>query len=392
MAALMSFGMLPPEVNSARMYTGAGSGPLLTAAASWQALGTELHSAAMSYSWLISELRSTGWRGSASAKMAAAVAPYITWLNVAAAQAESTAAQATAAAGAYHCAFVATVPPKLVAANRAQLIALITTNIFGQNTPAIAANEAQYAQMWAQDTTAMYSYAASAAAATQLTPFTLPPDTVDPAGLAAQSAAVMQADVTVGEQITSHQLTSAIPDTLQELARGIFPESFDDLWEQWGPNAQFWNTAVPAAVATPSSLITTFFGLASGEEAATDAAVASGTAAELGVPELGADLAAPVESATMFGAVNGGPTTAGLSKAVTVGALSVPPSWAGENQIRTPTALPLGATPMINAGAPQGTPGMPGMPMGPPTNRDYGRTIPQYGFRLTVLTRPPAGG
>ena len=53
-----------------------------------------------------------------------------------------------------------TVPPPVIAANRTQLASLTATNIFGQNTPAIAANEAQYGEMWAQDAAAMYGYAA----------------------------------------------------------------------------------------------------------------------------------------------------------------------------------------------------------------------------------------
>lgn len=46
----MDFGALPPEVNSGRMYVGAGSGPLLAAAAAWDALGAELYSYAAAYS------------------------------------------------------------------------------------------------------------------------------------------------------------------------------------------------------------------------------------------------------------------------------------------------------------------------------------------------------
>lgn len=42
---LMNFSVLPPEINSARMYVGAGSGPLLQAAAAWDALAGELGSA-----------------------------------------------------------------------------------------------------------------------------------------------------------------------------------------------------------------------------------------------------------------------------------------------------------------------------------------------------------
>ncbi len=65
----------------------------------------------------------------------------------------------------------ATVPPAVVAANRAELAAIVSSNILGQNTPAIAATEAQYVEMWAQDAAAMYRYAGASAAATQLTPF-----------------------------------------------------------------------------------------------------------------------------------------------------------------------------------------------------------------------------
>ena len=68
-------------------------------------------------------------------------------------------------------------------------MALITTNILGQNTPAIAATEAQYAEMWAQDAAAMYGYADSSAAATQLSQFTEPPQTTSPSGLTAYESA-----------------------------------------------------------------------------------------------------------------------------------------------------------------------------------------------------------
>ena len=51
----------------------------------------------------------------------------------------------------------------MFAANRAQLMSLIAINILGQNTPAIAATEADYGEMWAQDATAMYGYAGASA-------------------------------------------------------------------------------------------------------------------------------------------------------------------------------------------------------------------------------------
>ena len=128
--------------------------------------------------------------------MAAAAAPYVAWMNATAAQAEETASQAKVAAAAYEAAFAATVPPQVIAANRALLMMLIATNILGQNTPAIAATEAHYMEMWAQDATAMYAYAGSSAAASQLTPFSEPPQTTNSAGHRAQAAAATQATST----------------------------------------------------------------------------------------------------------------------------------------------------------------------------------------------------
>ena len=65
----MDFGALPPEINSARMYSGPGSGPLMAAATAWDELATELDSTAASYSSAISELTGEEWLGPSSASM-----------------------------------------------------------------------------------------------------------------------------------------------------------------------------------------------------------------------------------------------------------------------------------------------------------------------------------
>src|SRR5579875_1080377 len=184
----MDFGSLAPEINSGLMYAGPGAGPLLAAAAAWQGLASELDSTTSSYSSVLSGLRSE-WQGPASASMAAAAAPYAAWMSTTASQAQQAAAHATAAAGAYQSAYAMTVPPPLIAANRAQLTTLVKTNLLGQNTPAIAATEAQYSEMWAQDAAAMYGYAGSSAAAGTLDPLTPPAQTTNSSGLAAQAAA-----------------------------------------------------------------------------------------------------------------------------------------------------------------------------------------------------------
>lgn len=213
----MDFGAFPPELNSARMYSGPGSGSMMAAATAWNGLAAQLHSVATSYGSVISELTDELWQGPSSTAMAAAVAPYLAWISTTAGQAEQAAGQAQAAAGAYETAFSMTVPPAIVAANRIQLTSLVVTNVLGQNTAAIAANEAQYGEMWAQDAAAMYSYAGNSAAAAQVTPFTEAPQTTNPAGSGVQSAAVTQAAGTaVGNSQAS--LSGLISQALQSLA------------------------------------------------------------------------------------------------------------------------------------------------------------------------------
>lgn len=215
----MDFGALPPEINSGRMYSGPGAGPLLAAAAAWDALAAELNSTASSYHSVVTSLAQV-WSGPTAATMSAAAQPYAGWMSSTAAQAQQSAAQARAAAAAYESAFAATVPPPVIAANRSLLLALIATNILGQNTAAIAATELEYTQMWAQDAGAMYGYAGASASATALSPFATPPQTTNPAGLQAQTAAATQAGAGVGAQAQSSltHLISTVPQALQNMA------------------------------------------------------------------------------------------------------------------------------------------------------------------------------
>jgi len=196
---------------------------MLAAAAAWDDLATELSSTAASYASTVSSLTGGTWQGPSSESMATAAATYVEWLNTTAAQAEVTGTQAKAAVAAYEAAFAATVPPPVIEANRALLMMLIATNILGQNTPAIAATEAHYMEMWAQDAGAMYGYAGSAGSATVLTAFTEPPPTTNPAGTAQQSAAAAQAGTSgassIGTEIT--QFINSLPTALQNLANGL---------------------------------------------------------------------------------------------------------------------------------------------------------------------------
>lgn len=399
MTAALDFAALPPEINSARMYTGPGSGPMLAAASAWNGLAAELRAAALSYDAVLSALIGEEWVGPASASMAAAAFPQVAWMSATAAQAEQTAAQAEAAAGAFEAAFAATVPPALIAANRAQLAALVATNILGQNTPAIAATEAQYFQMWAQDAAAMYGYAGSSAVATQLSPFVGPDEITNPSGLAAQAAAVNQAGsaTAASQQGTLSRLISAVPNALQGLSgssgspglseiatfllTGNGPASWQGFMTMWGPNANLWNTITSTGTLTPGATVGTLSSLF-GASAMTNVA---GAAQEVLPSALGSAAAGSLEST---GGLQG---LAAVGNSGIVGKLSVPPAWTAATPLTSPLHSALGGTPMI-APPPSGTPGMPGVPLGNTAGQPYGRAVPQYGFRPTVVMRPPAAG
>ncbi|MET2799770.1 PPE family protein, partial [Mycobacterium tuberculosis] len=188
----MHYSVLPPEINSALIFAGAGSGPMLAAASAWDGLATELASAAVSFGSVTAGLVGGSWQGRSSVAMAAAAAPYAGWLAAAATQAEQAATQAQVMVAEFEAVRLAMVQPALVAANRSGLISLVISNLFGQNAPAIAAAEAAYEEMWALDVSAMAAYHSGASAvAVALPAFALPLRL--PAGLAAGPAAVVTA-------------------------------------------------------------------------------------------------------------------------------------------------------------------------------------------------------
>jgi PPE-repeat protein len=351
----MDFGTYPPEMNSLRMYTGPGAAPMLTAAEAWDALAAELHSVANSYQSVVSGLTAGPWQGPASESMSAAAASYAAWLRTTAAQAEETGAQARSAAAAYQSAFTATVPPGTVAANRTRLATLVATNIFGRNIQAIAANEAQYAEMWAQDVAAMYGYSASSAGATQLPSFVPPQQNTNPTGAAGQSAAVGQATGTAAGNVQStiQQAFTAVPAALQGAAAA--PAAAGDplgtisdlisIFLDLPANIATFTADIPlgslGVVALPFDVIGALTGTHTDK-------IVSGWNGEEAWPGEGP---APVKAfpAPLLnlhqGAIPRPKLYAGLGEASPVGGLSVPPSWTAATPAVKPTAVVLPALP-----------------------------------------------
>jgi PPE-repeat protein len=402
----MDFGAMPPEVNSIRMYTGPGSGPLLEAAAGWDALSGELRSAAASYGSTIATLTAGPWVGPSSTAMAAAATPYVTWMGATAAEAEAAATQARATASAFESAFAMTVSPVEVAVNRTQLMVLTATNILGQNTAAIAATEAQYAEMWAQDAVAMYGYAASAASsAAGVIPFTAAPQTTSVAGLAAQMTAGTQA---AGSSMGGVQ--SALSSFTQP------GSSASGLSQAFGTSSGA--AASPADATTVGGAFGDIISGNLGQTLVAEYADIPGLftmfmAQDALAPLMNPDTMLPFMNQAAAGAAQGavgaaggiapyfGGMAGGLGQAAAVGGLSVPSmSWgmaasgAGSLMGGLPMAAPLATVdPAMAAGL-----GMPMMMGGGGGARGAGAAVGatgkgKYGLPLTsVMTRPPAAG
>jgi PPE-repeat protein len=422
---VIDFGGLPPEINSGRMYVGPGSGSMLASASAWDGLASELRSTALSYGSVTSELTDNTWRGPSSAAMEEAVTPYVAWLNSAAAEAEQTATQARAAASAYQAAFSAVVPPEVIAINRQQLLMLNATNTFGQNTPAIATTEFQYGEMWAQDAAAMYGYAGNSAAASRVTAFTPPPSTTNPAGAADQTSAAAQAAGTssgAGVQSVLSQLVANVPTSLQNLASPAASSTTSTSLSTLVTNLLNSVTSSSSTAATsgipgldPSTIVgdivnyTGLFALFMGLDAmgplmgtpiSNSITQAMAPVAAAAAPAMAAGGAAAAMGGAVGGFAGGAGGFAGVGAAASVGALSVPPSWASA---ATPTwlaSMPLAsALPGVGAaggGMPFGLPVIPGgmgQAAGVAAAAGVGGAVAsRYGPRLKVLTRSPGAG
>jgi PPE-repeat protein len=339
----MEFGAMPPEVHSGLMYSGAGPGPLLAAAAAWHALAGEMHTAAAAYRSVIADLAGT-WHGPSAISMAVAATPYAEWISSTAVRVEHVAAQVSSAAAAYEAAFAAHVPPPVIAANRSLQLTLVATNLLGQNTPAIAATDALYAEMWAQDATAMYAYAGSAAAATEVGVFEPAPESVDLTAATRTVAAADSAGVRTASGAPSRisQLMSAVPRALQNLnpAAAQATPSLGDIGTGLGDLTKFLGD-----LAGPYSPLGHLANLGSGWLIAGQlvglaqtppgvAGLLSGPAPVAGAlgPLSGGYIAyqLPLSAAGAAGAT----TVASVGQAGIVGSLSVPASWS--------TAAPAG--------------------------------------------------
>ncbi len=310
----------------------------------------------------------------------------------------------------------------VIAANRVLLTTLIATNFFGQNTPAIAATEAQYMEMWAQDAAAMYGYAASSAHATVLSPYQSPPNTSTPEGVLNQGLAVAQAAEPAGNSgqtaaAATTQLTQAatVPQLLGQLSSwtattwpfSMIESQIQDLLTYGLPTpTNNWLGLVPANYTTllKQTLQAYFgvgianFGWSIGQQTFNGIGTTAGSGgAWYPTPQFAGLHLGSISGVSSVSGDTGGAVLASAGQAGKVGMLSVPSNWATPTSEVTLASAVAEETPVQpGATAPGGESnallrGMPAGVVGGRRTAGYGYTN-KYGFKHSVLTRPPSAG
>ncbi|MFZ0714139.1 PPE family protein [Mycobacterium sp.] len=393
---VFDFGSRPPEVNSALIYSGAGAGPLMNASSAFNNLSAELSSNAASYESVISQLTGSEWQGPSSEAMAAAAQPYITWLTTTSGQLQEAATKAMSSAAAYQTAYSSSIPPATILANRTQLAQLVAKNTLGQYTAAIAANEAQYGEFWAQDAAAMMGYAAASSAAATLSPLTPPEQNTNPGGQSQQASAVSSA---AGSNSSTAALNNSLGGLQNAASAAANPAADTPVSILSALNSLFgapilgnsiynigvtlaWNTAMMTATLPLLGhfLAGAPFGVTISDTAPLGAGLGFGTT-----------LAGAGES---LGGGVGGATLASMGSASSAGGLTVPAGWSAatpEVAVGDATLTGSGWTAAVDEGAVGASGGgmngvMPGMASAGGKS-GMGMAGPRYGVKPKVMPK-----
>jgi PPE-repeat protein len=260
----------------------------------------------------------------------------------------------------------------------------------------------------------MYGYAGASAAATAFAPYQAPPNTTTPEGLFNQAVAtaesLAQPAGSSGQNAAaaSSQLTQAatIPNLLQQLANNSpFINGLQQFLGAIPNGTNPFSVDIPANWATPilKQTLQAYFGVglanfgwSIGQQLTFGQGTTIGAAGGwFPTPQFaGLHLGGAYGVNAVSGGGGGnGALLASAGQAGKVGVLSVPANWTTPTSEATTTLAAMEETP-ANAGAAGGPNALlRGMPMGGVGRRTagYGYTN-KYGFRYSVLTRPPSAG
>lgn len=200
----------------------------MAAAAEWQRLSVTYDDTAAELTQVLAAVQTGHWQGPSATAYLSAHTPYLTWLEQAAADSATTAAQHQTAASAYSAAVASMPSLEELAANHAVHAVLLATNFFGMNTVPIAANEVDYTRMWVQAAETMSVYQGTATATVAATP------RIRPAPPIVSSPAAASSPEGVGDGNWLQELNRLITELLnnagnvEELLR-IFEDFFQNL-------------------------------------------------------------------------------------------------------------------------------------------------------------------
>jgi PPE-repeat protein len=291
------------------------------------------------------------------------------------------------AAAAYQTAYASMVPPPEIAANRAELATLVANNFLGQNTGAIATNEANYLDMWIQDALGMDTYQVGSQQAAALPAHTAAPQVANGALAPAAATAATPADATSSLLAGINGLLSDIGLSADPLA-GFSAANLTSPATLTGVQEVYYMGMLGS---TPARMF-----MSSGSSAGSGA---TGTLANMSDSLLD-NVGKLVDSkaASVLGGVGGqlqkwgSGIQASLASAHRVGGLSIPNAWHGLAPEMARAAPTLPAT---SVAAPTMTGGLPGSPFSQGLMGALaGRGVSTLGSRVAakVMPRSPAGG
>lgn len=299
--------------------SGAGPAPATAAAAAWASVAASVSSRSVFLQSLLPRLAAS-WQAPETALMTRNVAMYLAHNEALRAQALLASTRHTKQAADYSAALAGMAQLPEIALNHITNAVLNATNFLGVNTAAIAANEAQYAAMWAQNASMMAVYLANSVANMTFEPFIPPKPMATSIGVpipAAAAGAASVGDAVVTKMTLAAQGAQATASMLaMRTAGGVF--SATKLAQTAIVNAQRFEQAASNAgtaesqsrdtgVARPTtgqqlgqSLVQQLGGAAGAGASAGAGAVATGSA--MGVSSLGVGQA-PTAGSTAGGVV-----------------------------------------------------------------------------------------
>ena len=245
----------------------------------------------------------------------------------------------------------------------------------------------------------MYTYAGSAAAATQLADLPQPADVVDPGAWADQAIAVFKAqDQAISSNVGNffaqiNPRVSTVLKTLSDPLNGtaidqwlVANTPFDDVVSLYGKYLSPYVNSLAALLQSTQTLGQNASGWSGiGSLANTLSKPAASAASAAGAAASNAGQAAAGAAGNLGASVGG--VAAGLGKSLPIGGLSAPASWTPWHATTNP-----GVASAVSAAA-EGTNTFPmAPPFGQFVNGGYGKNVPTYGFKPLVMAKPPAAG